>query len=273
MERSWRIARGERIYAIGDIHGRADLFADLLTRIRQDNAQRPDGRTRIVVLGDGVDRGPDSAALVTRLMRYTQANRRFIVLKGNHEQIMLAALAGDLTAAQAWLDYGGVATLRSWGVPERVLSDAALPVLMWEARRLVTPQVRSWIARLKLYVRSGNVLFVHAGIRPGVPLRKQDALDLMWIRQEFLGDDRPRSFLVVHGHSIFEQGPDVGAYRIGIDTGAYRTGRLTALGLEAGDPWSLDSEEGGPTDRSGDDVSGLMEPEASRDAYRLYGSN
>ena len=254
MERGWRVARGERIYAIGDIHGRADLFSALLARIRQDNASRPRAQTRIVVLGDVVDRGPDSAALVTRLMRYTHANRRFIVLKGNHEQVMLAALSGDLTAAQAWLNYGGVATLRSWGVPEDVLADAPLHILMGQARQVVSPMVRSWISRLRLHLRSGEVLFVHAGVRPGVPLRKQNPVDFMWIRQDFLEDQSPSDFLVVHGHTICEQGPDVGAYRIGIDTGAYRTGRLTALGLEADDVWSLATEGEARADPAGDDL-------------------
>ena len=248
MKLGWRVAEGERIYAIGDIHGRADLFAELLGRIRGDNCLRRPARTRIVVLGDVVDRGPESAALVMRLMRYTRTNRRFIVLKGNHEQIMLAALSGDLTAARAWLEHGGASTLQSWGVPEEVLLGAGLPVIMWQARRLVTPEVRSWMGRLRLHFRSGNVLFVHAGIRPGVPLRKQDALDLMWIRREFLDDERPHPFLVVHGHTVSEQGPDFRAYRIGIDTGAYRTGRLTALGLEAGQLWTL-TTDGGATAR------------------------
>ena len=235
---SAHVAADERIYAIGDIHGREDLFSELMTLVRQDNAARPSARTKIVILGDVIDRGPDSAALVTRLMRYTRDDR-FKVLKGNHEQTMVAALSGDLSAARAWIRFGGVATLASWGVPSELL-EAEQPIeIISAARKLVPRTVMGWIDRLPLTFRSGDVLFVHAGLRPGVPLHKQKPRDLLWIGKEFTEDATMHPLFVVHGHSIHEDGPDVRANRIGVDTGAYRTGRLTALGLEADCFWSL----------------------------------
>jgi len=239
MAPRWKVRSGERVYAIGDIHGRADLFSDLIAMIRQDNATRTPARTRIIVLGDVVDRGPDSAALVARLMRYSNASPRFTVLKGNHEQIMLAAISGNTTAAQMWIKYGGATTLMSWGLQEDLIAEAPTHIIMWQARRCIPQETIRWLNQLKLYCRSGDVLFVHAGVRPGTPLRKQDPFDLMWIREAFLDNETLHPFLVVHGHTIVEDGPDIRTNRIGVDTGAYRTGRLTALGLEGDQIWSL----------------------------------
>ena len=112
-------------------------------------------------------------------------------------------------------------------------------MIMFSARQHIPKDVLKWLSRLKLYVQSGNVLFVHAGLRSGVSLRKQDPLDLMWIRHESADDAICKPFLVVHGHTIREDGPYVQGNHVGIDTGAYRTGRLTALGFEGGSAWSL----------------------------------
>ncbi|MHB8284018.1 MAG: metallophosphoesterase family protein [Caulobacteraceae bacterium] len=239
MTPDWRIKKGERVYAIGDIHGRNDLFADLIKLIREDNAGRAKARTRIILLGDVVDRGPDSRGLIMRLMKYTHDSTRFIVLRGNHEQIMLAALAGDAGAAKSWLKHGGATTLLSWGLPEKLIVEEPLHVVMMEARKRIPRKVIVWMSHLSLYFRSGNVLFVHAGVRPGIPLVRQDPLDLLWIREEFTAVATLHPFLVVHGHTIFEGGLDIHPNRIGIDTGAYRTGCLSALALEGDRTWSI----------------------------------
>ena len=238
MAPRWRIRAGERIYAIGDIHGREDLFVQLISLIRKDNALRPPSKTRIIVLGDVIDRGPHPASLVERLIRYGR-NRRFTVLMGNHERIMLAALLGDATAARVWLRHGGDTTLRSWGMQEHLITEESVDVMIRQARRLIPYQVLKWLEGLRLYWRSGNVLFVHAGVRCGVPLSEQVPADLLWINDDFIESTVMHPFLVVHGHTVVEDGPDVRANRIGIDTGAYRTGRLTALGLENDRTWSL----------------------------------
>jgi serine/threonine protein phosphatase 1 len=237
--RTFRLARGERAYAIGDVHGRQDLLEELLSLIQQDNASRPAARTKIIILGDIVDRGPQSADVVDRLMRYARSNARFIVLKGNHEQVMLAALAGQTQAINAWLRLGGAATLRSWGVPEPMLQDAVPRVLVREALQRIPKAVLKWMGRCPISHLSGDIFFVHAGIRPGIEIAKQKPTDMMWIRDDFLQCQALHPKRIVHGHSILERGPDVRPNRIGIDTGAYRTGRLTALGLEDDEHWIL----------------------------------
>ena len=191
------------------------------------------------MLGDVIDRGPSSAALVARLMRYTRSSDRFIVLKGNHEQVMTDAISGDLYAGEQWMRHGGGATLKSWGVPEELVETGPLDAVLRNARRRIPTEVLQWMAQLKLYHRSGGVLFVHAGIRTGVPLQKQDIDDLMWNREGFIDNEALHPFLVVHGHTVFEDGPDVRVNRIGVDTGAYRTNRLLALGLEDDQTWPL----------------------------------
>ena len=239
MSQNWKTAPGERLYAVGDVHGRADLFLELMGLIREDSALRAPLTTRIVVLGDFIDRGPSAAELVGWLMRYSRASERFIVLKGNHEQGMTDALGGDFGTLRSWLAVGGEQTLQSWGVTRETLSGSSPSEIVKAARRCVRPDVLRWMELLPTSYRSGDILFVHAGVRPGVPLARQSSADLLWIGQEFLESEQPHPFLVVHGHTISEDGPELRPNRIGIDTGAYRTGRLTALGLERDQRWIL----------------------------------
>ena len=226
-----RVPDGLRVYAIGDIHGRLDLFDALVRRIDADRAGWS-GRVEIVLLGDYVDRGPDSAGLLDRLAGPLPRWASWTLLKGNHEQAMLDAIdgVGGLKTRRLWLDHGGREALRSYGVPGTVvlIDDleaiaAALPVVPTRHVEL--------LRRLRLTHRVGDYLFVHAGIRPGVPIEAQEDRDLLWIRCEFLDSKDDHGCVVVHGHSITR---DVAERdnRIGIDTGAYATGRLTALVLE-----------------------------------------
>ena len=235
-------ASGQRIYAVGDIHGREDLFERLMALIEQDSRSRSATASQIVLLGDVIDRGPDSASLVRRLKAYSELSDRFTVLKGNHEQLMVGALEGDHILLKAWLGLGGAETLISWGVDPALLLEAepGYPLIR-SARDLIGPDVLAWIDRRPFHFRSGRVVFVHAGVRPGVPFRRQKPEDLLWIRQEFLDSDENRGFLTVHGHTISEAGPVVTPNRIGIDTGAYRTDRLTAVGMEGGQRWFINT--------------------------------
>lgn len=232
-------ARRERAYAIGDIHGRVDLFDQLLGVIRADSEGRPPATTRIILLGDLIDRGPASSEMVRRAMRYTRASPRMVVLMGNHEAMMLQALEGDLRAMQAWLSFGGDATLRSWGASETVLREGSPAEIGQAARALVSEAELNWLAERPLSYRWGDYLFVHAGVKPGAPLHRQEAADLLWIGDEFLTCTDHHGAVVVHGHTINEAGPELLHNRIGIDTGAYRTGRLTALGLDGLQAWTL----------------------------------
>lgn len=233
------IPAGERVYAIGDVHGRLDLLEELVAAIRADNASRGPARVRIILVGDIIDRGPESAAIVDRCMAFTARTDSFVVLKGNHEAMMVDALRGDYIALALWLRHGGTAALQSWGVAEDVIAAGASPALIRAARDQVPANVAAWLAALPLMLRVGDYLFVHAGIRPGRPIEDQTADDLLWIRGEFLESEADEGFIVVHGHSISDDGVVVRPNRIGIDTGAYRTGVLSALAVEGDRRWIL----------------------------------
>lgn len=230
-----RVPPGTRLYAIGDIHGRLDLFEALLTRVREDDAARGEAETLVILLGDLIDRGPDSAGVVRRAMA-PLGWARTLAIKGNHEAAMLDAIDGDRTMLGVWLDNGGEAALRSWGVPEPIIATGTSEQITAAVHAAVPRAERLWLAAMRQCVHIGDYYFVHAGVRPGVALERQTAQDSQWIRKPFLESRRAHGAMIVHGHSVateVEQRPN----RIGIDTGAYATGRLTALGLEAEKRW------------------------------------
>ncbi|RZL85502.1 MAG: serine/threonine protein phosphatase [Sphingomonas sp.] len=222
---------GERIYAIGDIHGRYDLLQILIERIGEHSRALPPVQSLYIVLvGDLVDRGPQSAEVLAMLHDLQQRNSDVIVLLGNHEEAMLQALDGDIGALHRWLAVGGDATLASFGIAPRHPDQDARDYLM-AARRSVPKALLAWLRHLPLTARSGDYYFVHAGVRPGVALDRQVREDMLWIRDDFLHDDRDFGAVVVHGHSITPE-VDIRPNRICIDTGAYRTGLLSAICLE-----------------------------------------
>jgi serine/threonine protein phosphatase 1 len=214
---------GLRVYAIGDVHGCADRLAALHRLVADDARARPAKRTVLVHLGDYVDRGPDSAGVLEVLLAPPPVpGAEAINLIGNHEVMMLDA-ADPLAhpgAWEFWLDNGGTETLASYGAV-----DHAEPFSLVPERHLAL------LRRCPLHWSAGDYLFVHAGIRPEVPLDRQDPFDLIWIREPFLsfGGDLP--LVVVHGHSPTAT-PAVRQNRLGIDTGACYGGALTCLVLE-----------------------------------------
>ncbi|MEC9346950.1 MAG: metallophosphoesterase family protein [Pseudomonadota bacterium] len=223
--------RGQRIYAIGDVHGRSDLLRELHEIIVRDSAGAPSDRT-IVYLGDYVDRGPDSRGVLDILIGEALPGFRSIHLVGNHEAVLLQFLQ-DAEIARDWLNFGGEATLASYGVrldPRRYAVTDLLRAKE-ELTRALPPEHLAFLRRLKLNHWAGDYFFVHAGVRPGVPLDRQTGNDQIWIRDLFLDSDASFGRIVVHGHT-----PNVAVQsrrnRIGIDTGAYFTGRLTAVVLE-----------------------------------------
>jgi serine/threonine protein phosphatase 1 len=228
------------------VHGRLDLLERLVAAIRADNASREPAEVSIVLLGDIIDRGPNSAALVARCMAFTARSNRFMVLKGNHEAMMVDAIGGNLLALSLWLRHGGGPALLSWGVPDALVAAGASPDLLRAARDHVPADVVQWLAELPLTWTLGDYLFVHAGVRPGCGLAEQKAEDLLWIRKDFLESAADEGFVVVHGHSISDDGVVVRPNRIGIDTGAYRTDVLTALVLEGAERWTLATASDGP---------------------------
>lgn len=229
---------GRRVYAIGDIHGRLDLLDALLARIRAEVAAADDAiTTEIVLLGDLIDRGPDSAGVVRRAMAgFDWAG--LVALKGNHEAAMVAGLDADRDMLRLWLEQGGDAALSSWQVDPEIIREGALVDVAAAAIAVIPAAEIAWLAARPLYHRVGDYYFVHAGVRPGVPLDRQSERDALWIRNSFLDSDRDHGVMVVHGHTRTVEVEEPGN-RIGIDTGAYATGRLTALGLEGDRRWVL----------------------------------
>lgn len=219
---------GMRLYAIGDVHGCDAKLADVHDRIASDLAERPVADRRIIHVGDYVDRGPDSAGVIRRLQGMIVADPRIICLRGNHDQMLLDFLADPEAGASMFLGNGGKQTLRSFGVNLRSQNYAGLARQLAEA---MSPAERSFTEHLRLTVRFGDYLFVHAGIRPGVPLERQDDHDLIWIREEFLTDTSDHGFVVVHGHTAADE-PEVRDNRINVDTGAVFGGPLTCVVLE-----------------------------------------
>lgn len=227
---------GQRAYAIGDIHGRLDLFEQLLARIDADDAERGAADTTLILLGDLVDRGPDSRGVVERAMQLV-ATRNVRLLAGNHEEMLLGSLGNEETLRH-FLRHGGKETLFSYGLTFEEYSRAKLDELRERANALIPADHIAFMRAMENQIVMGEYLFVHAGIRPGVPLDQQMISDLRWIRREFLDDPQSHGHVVVHGHTITDE-PDLRHNRIGIDTGAYASGRLTALGMEGAEHWFL----------------------------------
>lgn len=230
----WHAPPGKRCYAIGDVHGRADLLDLLLDRIRSDVSARPAAETFIVFLGDLIDRGPASAQVIKFLRTWRPDWTRTIFLLGNHEEAFLRALGGDLEVLRSWLGFGGEACARSYGVSFDAATTVSAETMLAALQRAVPAADRAFIEGFYDTFSFGDYVLVHAGLRPGVPIEEQAPADLRWIRSGFLDNDAPHAKLVVHGHSIVAE-PEQRPNRIAIDTGAYRTGVLTAVRLEAGE--------------------------------------
>jgi serine/threonine protein phosphatase 1 len=233
-----------RAYAIGDIHGRLDLLEALLDRIARDNAaRRPLARTYLVILGDLIDRGPDSRGVIELLMTRPPAFARPVFIKGNHEEFLLRVLEGEEDTVVDWLTYGGYQCCESYGLSRGWTLNVSAPEILERLRAVVPAAHRTFLENMADSFQFGDYLFVHAGIRPGVPLEAQTSQDLRWIREGFLDDPTDHGVMVVHGHTIVGS-PEQHSNRIALDTGAYRSGVLTALGLEGRDRWFLAARDG-----------------------------
>jgi len=232
------VAPGQRIYAIGDIHGRADLLEKLVAMIENDDAARGDAEILLIFLGDLIDRGPDSAAVVDRLGQLLSVGDGVRLIKGNHEEVFASAATGCTKSTRLLMQIGGYETLESYGISRAEADEGTMQDLADLLKQRIPQAHLDIINRGEDMVRSGDYVFVHAGIRPGVALDDQKASDLRWIRSPFLDARRRDAFVVVHGHTPTEKvefRPD----RIGIDTGASFSGKLTALGLEGAERWVL----------------------------------
>jgi serine/threonine protein phosphatase 1 len=227
-----RVPAGQRVYAIGDIHGRSDLLARLLGLIGEDNRRAAKAESTLIYLGDYIDRGPASREVVDIARGPHPMVDKVVRLRGNHEEAMLTFI-DDFEMGRLWLDYGGMATLHSYGVriPPGLSAQERFAAMATQLGRALPDEHREFYERLTLSETVGDYFFVHAGINPYQPIAEQDAFEMTTIRSPFLEWGRPLEKVVVHGHTITPE-PEFRSWRIGIDTGAYATGHLTCLVLE-----------------------------------------
>lgn len=240
-----RAPRGLRIYAIGDVHGCDAALAGVHELIERDIARRPPEDWRIIHLGDYIDRGPDSRAVIERLIGRL-ARGRCYCLRGNHEQMAIDVLLdGAERALDLWLMNGGVETLANYGVrPPPGITAGELRRAMLET---IPAAHQQFLLALPHVVRFGDYAFVHAGIRPGLPLAEQRASDLVWIREPFLSDGRDHGPVIVHGHTPVGA-VEASANRINLDTGAVFGGSLTCLVLDGAEKALLGPDRLDPLD-------------------------
>lgn len=223
-----RVPDGLRVYAIGDVHGCLEQLNKLLNAITEDLVRRP-ARAHLVFLGDLVDRGPDTAGVIERVMGDLPGDG-VTFLTGNHEEVMVACHDGDGALCQKWLQYGGLQTLESYSLSRTEIFDHVgdLPTAI---RRAVPARHVNFLRSFDDYLELGDYIFVHAGMRPGRALEAQESADLRWIRDGFLNDETDHGAIIVHGHTIV---PDIEIRpnRIAVDLGCYQSGALAALVLE-----------------------------------------
>ena len=219
---------GARAYAIGDVHGCKSLLDELIGKIEADLAARPVGEAWLVLVGDLIDRGSESAGVIERLRTYRHDRLKPVFLMGNHEEYFLRILGGETKKLDSWLTYGGKECVESYGLSPEDLIVLPEGEALLRLRRAVPDNHRRFLKGFHDTFRFGDYLFVHAGIRPGLALEQQSREDLRWIREPFLSDAGDHGFVVVHGHTIVDA-VEERPYRIGFDTGAYRSGVLTAV--------------------------------------------
>jgi serine/threonine protein phosphatase 1 len=225
-----RLPEGVRIYAIGDVHGRVDLLDQVFSRIDEHLAAYPIAHPIQILIGDYIDRGPASCQVLDRLIGRARTHKT-IFLRGNHETFVFEFLRRPSFLGD-WGPLGGLETLLSYGLKPSLDPDAATQKELAIALRAVLPTShRIFLENLHTSFSCGDFFFVHAGVRPGVPLAKQSENDLLWIREDFLLHEEDFGKFIVHGHTPVRE-VDIRSNRINIDTGAYATGNLTCLVMQ-----------------------------------------
>ncbi len=231
---------GRRAYTIGDVHGRLDLLAELGEAIERDDCARAAANTTVILLGDLVDRGPDSAGVIEFAQKWSML-RELRFISGNHEEMFLNAFT-EQGMFRGFLRFGGIQTLASYGLDGAEMIDMDFAEVAHRLKRAVPKEDRQFMRSFETSIRMGDYLFVHAGINPVAPLDQQHPHDCRWIREPFLSHKGDLGCMVVHGHTVTEQ-VELRDHRFGIDTGAYESGVLTALCLEGTERWLLQTEE------------------------------
>lgn len=226
-----RLPEGLRIYAIGDVHGRADLLDRKLSLIDAHVAAHPIARPIYLLVGDYIDRGPASREVLDLLINCAKG-REMVFLRGNHDVFILNFIENP-ALLRDWSKIGGLETLMSYGVQPSLSADAKTQRDLAKALEEALPDAhRKFLTELDVSFPCGSYFFVHAGVRPGIPLAKQKEEDMLWIRDEFLLHEEDFGKIIVHGHTPVRE-LDIRPNRINIDTGAYVTGQLTCVILES----------------------------------------
>ncbi len=237
-----------RSYAIGDIHGQLSLLSDAHRRIEADRRACRDPDAPVIHLGDLVDRGPDSAGVIRFLREGIAAGAPWVVVKGNHDRLFERFLSDpgwrdpQLREGVTYLHpmIGGAETLMSYGLYRP--TSFHIKTARAEALKAVPPEDIAFLQACPLYHTYGDLLHVHAGIRPGVPLEHQSEQDLVWIRDPFLMDTRDHGPLILHGHTAIPR-PTHYRNRVNIDSRAAYGGPLTTVVIEDRQVWVL-TEDG-----------------------------
>ncbi len=224
-------APGERIYAIGDIHGRHDLFREIMKKIiaHWESTPKTFKKISLLLLGDLIDRGPANAECL-EFAHQLVTRSKVLLLRGNHEDLLLKSMAGNPVAQDIWLANGGLAFLANFNVAPPQAEEDSFD-FGERLGRAIPAHLIAMLNTAPLTHRSGDYLFTHAGIRPGVPLRQQTEQDLLFIRNEFTQSSRWHGAVIVHGHTIVES-VELHPNRIAVDTGAYASGKLSCVCLE-----------------------------------------
>ena len=225
------VPEGNRLYVIGDIHGRIDLLQQIHNKIQQDAANYP-GSKHLIYLGDYIDRGDHSQEVIDLLLGQPLPGFDTTYLRGNHEQSMLDFLQA-VEVGRSWFSHGGLATLVSYKVKYKKIPTRKqdFEEIQNSLKARVPRDHISFLEETEFSHTAGDYYFVHAGIKPKVALKYQLPEDQLWIREDFVSYTKPHEKIVVHGHTITDE-PDLQTNRIGLDTGAYITGKLTCLVLE-----------------------------------------
>jgi len=228
-EPQWNAGEGVT-YVVGDIHGQFEKLKSLIDVISGDARTMETEPKRIVFLGDLIDRGPDGRAVIDSLVNFKADGFEMTYIMGNHEEMFLSVLDGNLLSLKAWFGLGGRETARSYGVTN--LGDIHINAedLLTRIIDAVPTDHIDFIKSFKNYIMIGDYLCVHAGIDPKKSIEDQKEKDMRWIRRRFLDNKTKRGFMVVHGHSVVET-PEIHVNRIAIDTGAGRGDQLTAVRL------------------------------------------
>ena len=233
-------------YVIGDIHGCFDELLELLDLIKEDILAEGPGPKYIVFLGDLMDRGPKSFEVIDYLSKYAPDFATPIYLMGNHEEVFLKVLSGSTGALSSWFEFGGRSCVRSYGVENLGEILISPDNLLFRIQDKVPKSHINFIESFQETFQFGPYLCVHAGIKPRVAIEKQSTRDLRWIRKEFIKYTKQHPFIIVHGHTIVGDVPEIHSNRIAVDTGTYDGGPLTAVKLSSEAPLFLQSSSSRP---------------------------